>query len=118
MIGVQIAIWDVVRMSAAGRPTSRSSRRPWGCPVSVWRAACKRWERRQVADPIDAVATLAAESLRRPWPISIGTPRKEPRKVVVRGVSECSTGMRLLVQEGRMPGMTWEEGVGVVRWVR
>jgi len=74
MIGTQLAIWDVIRPEGRGRPTLRSTRRPWGCPLSVWRAACKRWERRQVADPIDAVAAVAAESLRRPWPISIGTP--------------------------------------------
>jgi len=118
MIGTQLAIWDVIRPEGRGRPTLRSTRRPWGCPLSVWRAACKRWERRQVADPIEAVAAVAAESLRRPWPISIGTPKREPRKVVVRPAAECSRGMRLLVQEGRMAGMSWEEGVGVIRWDR
>lgn len=118
MIGTQTAIWDVIRPEGRGRPTLRSTRRPWGCPLSVWRAACKRWERRQVADPIEAVAAVAAESLRRPWPISIGTPKREPRKVVVRPAAECSRGMRLLVQEGRMAGMSWEEGVGAIRWDR
>ena len=108
----QIAIWDAIDIP--GRPT----RRPWGCPVGIWRAACKRWERRLVPHPLDAVPAVAARSRMRPWPISIGTPRREARKVVVRPVGECSPGFRRMVLDGSMPGMTWEEGVGVIRWVQ
>lgn len=110
----QITIWEALEDRSAGRPT----RRPWGCPLGVWRAACKRVERKQVSNPIDALPAIAVGSLRRPWPISIGRARQEARKIVIRAASDCTGGFRHLVQAGRMPGMSWEEGVGVIRWIR
>lgn len=108
----QIAIWEALE-PAAGRPT----RRPWGCPISVWRAACKRWERQQAPNPHSAIAEVIERARLRPWPIAIGTAPRAKQKVVIRPAAECSPAFARMVQAGRIPGHQWESGVGVVRWI-
>lgn len=132
----QTALWDIPRQGPDGA-------RPWGMPLSVWEAAAKRLARlghplvpsvqlrfaKQIcrerkAEPWWTKQRRASAKLRELKARKVAAaakkvePTESPRWVEVREVrvsaEVASYGMRCMVQEGRLPGLIWVDGVGVV----